>query len=75
MKNRSNLSLPSLISTIVVATAIFLGGCSSGNIAGPQPETPEAETVQNDSPVGQATTSGNGDGTAGQADHNTSPED
>jgi hypothetical protein len=73
MKDHSGAFLTSSVLTFIVAASILLGGCTSGNIAGPQPEAQEAKTVQSSFPAGQAST--NGDGTAGQADHNTSPED
>ena len=70
MMDRRSSSIASLFSVLLLAGTIAIGGCSSGNIAGPQPDQPTEETItQGDGGVT------NGEGTSGSAGHNVSPED
>lgn len=56
--------------------AMILGGCTGGNIAGPQPEKADQKVVKaNDGAQDGNATTKNNDGTGGTAPHNTSPED
>jgi len=74
MKRRS--SVVTLLGTFLVAGMLALGGCAGGNVAGPQPDAPTTQTVENEDPgsVGGAATN-DSDGTGGTAGHNVSTED
>jgi len=68
--DRRSSTVASLLSALLIAGTLAIGGCSSGNIAGPQPDQPTEETItQSD---GGVTNDG---GTSGGAGHNVTQED
>lgn len=69
MMDRRSSTLASFFSALLLGGVLVLGGCSSGNIAGPQPDQPNETITQSD---GGSTNDG---GTTGSAGHNVSPED
>ena len=70
MMDRRSSTLASFFSALLLGGVLVLGGCSSGNIAGPQPDQPTETITQSDD--GPTT---NGEGTTGGAGHNVSQED
>jgi hypothetical protein len=70
MMDRRSSTVASLLSALLIVGTLAIGGCSSGNIAGPQPDQPTEETItQSD---GGVTNDG---GTSGGAGHNVTQED
>jgi len=73
MMDRRSSTIASLFGTLLLATMLAVGGCSTGSLTGPQPADNVAAQSEDAGTIGGAAT--NGDGTAGSAGHNVSSED